>query len=125
MHDGAVPVIHAHSHSHDHHHDHDDRDLVEAAFVEGFRHTDDKANFLRLARIPVELTLDGAPYHLVRVRLEDDWEVGAVSRAFSAPSLAYHPLPGKMIAATPTLRFVYVSAADRRELSFAEVMDRA
>src|SRR5665647_3331347 len=56
-----------------------DIDLVEAAFVDGFRTANDPTSFLRLAHVPFEaMAADGAKLALLRVETEEIADVGAV-----------------------------------------------
>ena len=101
----------------------EDAHLLEAAFIEGFRAASDKASFLRLARIPHEWRgADGQGWKLVEVRIADDFEVGAAAPGFGTTELVYHPFPGAMIRRTTSLRFVYRTLHEVRELSWPEVM---
>lgn len=104
--------------------DHAEYHLIEAAFVEGFRQASDRLGFLRLANIPMELPgRDGAPgMKLLRVCIEDVFDVGVAAPGFGTRDLVYHPLPGERIKAQAGLRFVYVSAEGREDLSLADVI---
>lgn len=92
--------------------------LIEDTFIEGFRTASDRRGFLRLAAVPDELP-DGLK--LVEIRIEDHYTVGSAAPGFASSELVYHPLPAGMIRGENRLVFVYVSTAERRELSLAEV----
>ena len=102
---------------------HDERlGLMEAAFIEGFRDATDKLGFLMLARIPMELELDGADgLKLVEVKIEDAYEVGSAHPGFGARELVYHALPGAMVQHATQLMFVYVSMSGRQEMRYADI----
>ena len=103
--------------------EHEHAHAAEAAFIEGFRAASDKQAFLALARIPLELAApDGPSLKLVQVLLEDAVEVGRASRGFGSRELAYQPLPAPLVTSETRLRFRYISAAEVRELSLAEVI---
>jgi hypothetical protein len=102
---------------------HDDYHAIEDAFVAGFRQAPDKAGFLRLARIPLELSPEGElGLKLVEVRLDESFAVGSASPGFASRELVYHPLPGTMIKSETKLAFRYVSSAGIRDLSLADVL---
>jgi hypothetical protein len=112
----------------DHEHGHDDRvndpdlDLVEAAFVEGFRTAPDPTSFLRLANVPMALALpDGRTAHLLRVETEERCDVGAVSQVLGGGHRV-RPLPAKLVGRRRQLRFVYQADDDQPVvLDFAAV----
>ncbi len=84
-----------------------DLDLVEQAFLEGFRSTSDPVSFLRLAGIPLALALhDGGTAHLLRVEDEERCDVGAVSPKLGGGHIV-RPLPAKLVSRRRRLRFVY------------------
>jgi hypothetical protein len=104
--------------------DHAQYHAVEDAFVAGFREAPDKAGFLALARIPLELPGgEGPSLKLLEVVLEDSFEVGRASPGFASRELVYHPLPGKLVTSRTRLAFRYVSSERLRELSLAEVLE--
>jgi hypothetical protein len=103
--------------------DHAQYHAVEDAFIAGFREAPDKAGFLALARIPLELPGgEGPGLKLVEVVLEDSFEVGRASPGFASRELVYHPLPGKLVTSRTRLAFRYVSSERLEELSLAEVL---
>ena len=94
-------------------------DLLERAFVEGFRAATDKASFLRLAGIPLETDIDGEPgYKLMEVRLADSYAVGSAAPGFGGGGLVYHPFPGELVRLTTELVFVYCSTHGSRLLTW-------
>lgn len=99
--------------------------LLEAAFIDGFRAAADKASFLRLAGIPNEIRgTHGQAWKLVEVQVADRFEVGGVSPGFASPELVHHPFPGAMVRSTTSLRFVYRTLTETRELGWSAVMGR-
>ena len=116
-----------HDHDHGHGHDHDaadaDAEVVEAAFIEGFRRATDRRGFLVLAGVPFEIDGRGAPgWKLIEVRIDEGFTVGAASPGFGSGDLVYHPLPGGMVSGHAHARLVYVSAVGRHELTLAEAL---
>lgn len=106
--------------------DHEQYHAVEDAFIAGFRTAPDKAGFLALARIPLELADgDGPSLKLIEVILAESFEVGRASPGFGSRELVHHPLPGKLVTSRTRLSFRYVSIARVRELSLAEVLERS
>ena len=102
---------------------HDDYHAIEAAFVAGFRQAPDKTGFLRLARVPAELSPEGElGLKLIEVKLDESAVVGSASPGFASRELVYHPLPGPMIRSETKLLFRYVSATGVRDLSLADVL---
>ncbi len=83
---------------------------AEQAFIDGFRAASDKRAFLELAQIPFEL----GDLKLMQVQITDSCDVGSASPGFGRREMVYQPLPGTMIGARTSLKFVYVTA-DRRE----------
>ena len=97
-------------------------DLLERAFVEGFRAATDKVSFLRLAGIPLETDIDGEPgYKLMEVRLADTFMVGSAAPGFGGGALVYHPFPGELVRHAAELGFVYCSARGARTLTWDRV----
>lgn len=103
---------------------HDERmNLMEAAFIEGFRDASDKLGFQMLARIPMELDRDAADgLKLVEVKIEDAYEVGSAHPGFGTRELIYHALPGAMVQQETRLTFIYVSMSGRQELRYADIV---
>ena len=146
-HDGHThPHPHAHEHAHPHDHNqsggaahlhshphgpagnvaHDDRvqDFIDN-FIAGFRASEDKPGFLRLAQVPFEIhgDDDGPALKLVDVTIEDAFQVATASPAFASTELVYHPYPGRMVRQRTDMRFVYVSLTTRRDVMLAEMAE--
>ena len=119
-------AIHGHGHNHghaDHLHSHisegeaaDDLQVLTAQFIDGFREARDKAAYLRIAGVPLEIPDEagGPPLKLVDVTLTTEWQVGTASPSFGSRELSYLPFPGEMIAERTNLGFVYVSLDAKR-----------
>lgn len=116
---------HGHNHSHpDHLHSHmppedksSDLQILSTEFIEGFRAATDKAVYLKLAGVPLEIadTEGGPPLKLVDVALTTEWQVGTASPSFGSRELTYLPFPGAMVTERSNMGFVYVSL-DRKEV---------
>jgi hypothetical protein len=103
----------------DRHHE-EDVDLVEKAFVEGFRSAPDPTSFLRLSGIPFQARLqDGTVLKLLRVALETDVDTGALTPHLGGGSFRYDPLPAAMVSRRDRLAFVYFDGEGTRSLDFA------
>jgi len=103
-----------------------DLDLIEAAFVDGFRQASDPTSFLRLAQVPFELTsADGVRLVLLRVEVDAIADVGAIAPHLGGTSFRYDPLPARMVSRRSRLRFVYFDGERLRALGLAEVRDLA
>ncbi len=122
-----------HRHLHSHLHDvpqaavpdrqRDDDSLLADALMEGFDSAEDKASFLRMARIPQHLhAADGSTLRLVDVELRYAYQVATASPAFNADELVYLPFPANMIRERATMVFVYVSLRERRDVDLAEMV---
>jgi hypothetical protein len=99
-----------------------DLDLIEAAFVEGFREARDPTSFLRVAQVPFELaTADGTRLVLLRVEVDAIADVGAITPHLGGTSFRYDPLPARMVSRRSRLRFVYFDGQGLRALGLAEV----
>ena len=99
-----------------------DIDLVEAAFIDGFRTTNDPTSFLRLAHVPFEaMAADGAKLALLRVETEEIADVGAVMPHLGGETFRYDPLPAALVARRRRLRFIYFDGKDLRPLNLAAV----
>jgi hypothetical protein len=99
-----------------------DLDKVEAAFIDGFIHAPDTASFLRLGRIPFEMTAaDGAKLNLLRVEIDALADVGSLTPHLGGGSFRYDPLPESLVSHRRRLRFVYFDGENLRPLTFAEV----
>jgi len=99
-----------------------DLDLIEAAFVDGFRQASDPTSFLRLAQVPFELAgADGVRLVLLRVEVDAIADVGAITPHLGGTSFRYDPLPARMVSRRCRLRFVYFDGERLRALGLAEV----
>ena len=89
-----------------------------AQFIEGFAQATDKAAFLRIAGVPLEIPSQtiGAALKLVDVSITHQWQVGAASPAFGSDELSYLPYPGDLIRERVNCVFVYVSLKDRQDV---------
>jgi hypothetical protein len=108
-----------------HHHQGEPReadvDLVEAAFVEGFRTATDITSYLRLASIPfVGTAADGSRLGLLRVETDIAADVASLTPRVGGGGLNHAPLPAKLVSRRETLRFVYHDGETLRPLTFAE-----
>jgi hypothetical protein len=103
--------------------DHAEYHVVEDAFIAGLRNAPDKAGFLALARIPLELPDGQGPgLKLLEIVLEDSFEVGRASPGFASRELVYHSLPGRLVTSRTRLAFRYVSSERIKDMSLAEVL---
>jgi hypothetical protein len=100
-----------------------DLDKVEKAFVEGFVAATDPTSFLRLARVPFEMTREGASLRLLRVEIDALTDVGSLTPHLGGGTFRYDPLPANFISQRRRLRFVYFDGAGLRALSYAELRD--
>ncbi|MEL6278757.1 MAG: hypothetical protein AAFR28_07745 [Pseudomonadota bacterium] len=135
---------HRHAHGHDHTHTHthgpghngaegapyhlhshmspDDEaaelQALTAQFIEGFTQATDKAAFLRLAGVPLEIPSDSGAgaLKLVDVSITHQWQVGAASPAFGSDELSYLPYPGDLIKERVNCALIYVSLKERRDV---------
>ncbi len=117
----AGPPHHLHSHISDAK-TAEDVQALSAQFIDGFRAAADKAAFLRLAGIPLEIADEagGAPLKLVDISIRSDYQVGAASPAFGRADLSYLPYPGAMIRERENCILTYVSLTSRRDLDLRE-----
>ncbi len=133
---------HAHPHGPGHNHDHAppmhlhshmepedeaaELQVLSAQFIDGFRTAADKAAYLRLAGVPLELEdPDGGPaLKLVDLSLRTDWQVGTASPSFGSRELTYLPFPGPMIRERTNMAFVYVSLQRRVERDLRDFLKR-
>lgn len=114
-----------HNHAADHLHSHlrpedeaADLQVICAQFIEGFRDAKDKAAYLSIAHVPLEIPcVSGGPdLKLVDVNVKTEWQVGTASPSFGSRELSYLPFPGDMITERTNMAFVYVSALRREEV---------
>lgn len=112
------------AHAQPHDHGEPDLDQVEAAFVEGFMAASDPTSFLRLARIPFEVTAaDGARLVLLRVETDVVADIGSLTPHVGGGSFRYEPLPQSLVSRRRRLRFVYFDGGALRLLTFANVRE--
>ena len=114
-------AIHGHGHNHDHAdhlHSHisasdaaDELQVLTAQFIDGFREAKDKAAYLRIAGVPLEIAdpAGGPALKLVDITLTTEWQVGTASPSFGSRELSYLPYPGEMVTERTNMGFVYVS----------------
>ncbi|MDJ0942781.1 MAG: hypothetical protein QNJ30_04930 [Kiloniellales bacterium] len=133
---GQGPLGHNHPPDQEHLHSHphgeppaatgrswDDDSLLADALMEGFDAAEDKASFLRVARIPSQLSgRDGEVLRLVDVELRRAYQVATASPGFNAQGLVYLPFPASMIRERATMVFVYVSLRERRDVDLGEMV---
>ncbi|MEM9144851.1 MAG: hypothetical protein AAGC57_01540 [Pseudomonadota bacterium] len=114
---------HHHNHAADHLHSHmepanqaADLQVLATQFIDGFQEARDKAAYLRIAGVPLEIADEagGPSLKLVDVTLTRDWQVGSASPSFGSRELSYLPYPGEMIAERTNMAFVYVSLERKR-----------
>ena len=99
-----------------------DLDKVEAAFIDGFIDAPDPVSFLRLGRIPFEMTAaDGAKLNLLRVEIDALADVGSLTPHLGGGSFRYDPLPASLVSHRRRLRFVYFDGDKLRPLTFADI----
>lgn len=99
---------------------------LSAQFMEGFAAASDKAAFLRIAGVPLEIESEtgAAPLKLVDVSVTSQWQVGAASPAFGSAELSYLPFPGDMIRERSNCAFTYVSMTERRDVDLRVFLTR-
>jgi hypothetical protein len=100
-----------------------DLDKVEKAFVDGFLAATDPTSFLRLARVPFEMTANGTTLRLLRVEIDALTDVGSLTPHLGGGSFRYDPLPANFISQRRRLRFVYFDGENLRGMSYAEPRD--
>jgi hypothetical protein len=121
-----------HSHDHLHSHIHGDSEheraqeikVLTTAFVDGFRRSEDKTSYLRLANIPFSRKgSDGLKMHLIDVQIISNWQIGTASPAFASRELSYMPYPGKMVTERETMQFTYVSLTERADIDLVNLLN--
>lgn len=143
---------HHHHHGHGHHHDHphggrghnhspdgppdhlhshapeaeasEALHALTAQFIDGFRTASDKAAYLRIAGVPLEIESEtgGPMLKLVDVSVTSAWAVGAAAPAFGSADLSYLPYPGDLIRERTNCSLVYVSLRERRDMDLREFL---
>ena len=120
--DGAAQHLHSHLHGADEARREELQALCET-FIEGFRRAEDKTSFLRISGIPFEQPgADGRSLKLVDVEIAAGYQVGTATPAFGTPDLVYLPFPGSMVRERTSVRFVYVSLTERRDVDLTQLM---
>lgn len=100
-----------------------DLDKVEAAFVDGFLGAPDPTSFLRLARVPFEMTAEGTNLRLLRVEIDALTDVGGLTPHLGGGTFRYDPLPSNFVSRRRRLRFVYFDGTSLRGLTYAELRE--
>lgn len=130
-HDHAHGPGHNHSHDHMHSHVHTSPDkeredrlkVMAAAFIDGFRKTDDIPAFLALAGIAQHRNgSDGLKMHLIDTAIETKWQLGTASPAFGSRDLVHLPYPASMVQGRETMTFTYVSLTERFDIDLMELL---
>jgi hypothetical protein len=99
-----------------------DLDLVETAFVDAFIIAADPTSFLRLARVPFDMTRpDGIRLVLLRVEIDAVTDVGGIMPHLGGGSFRYDLLPAKITSRRRRLRFVYFDGTEVTPLTLGEV----
>jgi hypothetical protein len=100
-----------------------DLQVMTAQFIDGFTAARDKAAYLRIAGVPLEIDGPGGlPLKLVDVTLTTEWQVGTASPSFGTRELSYLPFPGEMIAERTNMGFVYVSMDEKKVVDLRDFM---
>ncbi len=137
-----------HSHDHHHHHHHGDNhshgiadhlhshtkeedkgaDLIAlgSQFIEGFMQAKDKAAYLKIAEIPLEMedSEGGKPLKLVDVQIKTGWQVGTATPSFGSNELSYLPYPGEMITEHTNMEFIYVSLSRKQKVDLRDILKK-
>ncbi|MEM7524751.1 MAG: hypothetical protein AAF360_13530 [Pseudomonadota bacterium] len=116
---------HLHSHVGDADHA-DELQILAAEFIAGWRASDDKAAYLRLAGVPMKIAdaKGGPSLKLVDVAIESAWQVAAANPAFGSRELNHQPYPGAMIKERTNMNFVYVSLNRREEVDLRDFLSK-
>jgi hypothetical protein len=131
-HDHAHHHGEGHNHAHANHlHSHMDPadeaaelQVLTGQFIDGFREARDKAAYLKIAGVPLEIADEagGPTLKLVDVSLTTEWQVGTASPSFGSRELSYLPFPGEMITERTNMGFVYVSMDAKRVVDLREFL---
>ena len=127
---GSIGHNHAADHLHSHLKPEDeaaDLQVLSTQFIEGFQAASDKAAYLNIAKVPLEIPCHhgGPNLKLVDVALKTEWQVGTASPSFGSAELSYLPFPGEMITERTNMAFVYVSAKRREEVDLRAFLSSA
>ena len=132
-HDHPHPHTHGAGHNHtrpDHLHSHMDAasaaadlQVLATQFIDGFVTARDKAAYLKIAGVPLEIgDGDGPSLKLVDVSLTSEWQVGTASPSFGSSELSYLPFPGEMVTERVNMGFVYVSLKAKRVVDLRDFL---
>lgn len=132
-HDHPHPHTHGAGHNHtrpDHLHSHMDAasaaadlQVLATQFIDGFVTARDKAAYLKIAGVPLEIGGgDGPSLKLVDVSLTSEWQVGTASPSFGSSELSYLPFPGEMVTERVNMGFVYVSLKAKRVVDLRDFL---
>ena len=120
-----------HNHAADHLHSHmkpedeaADLQVLCTQFIDGFHAAKDKAAYLKIAGVPLEMDCaDGGPgLKLVDVSVKTEWQVGTAAPAFGSRELSYLAFPGEMITERTNMAFVYVSSQRRQDVDLKDFL---
>lgn len=97
---------------------------LSAQFIDGFVKAEDKAAYLKLAGVPLEIDSDegGATLKLVDLSIASQWRIGAASPAFGSAELSYLPYPGDMIKERVNCALTYVSLTERKDVDLRDYL---
>lgn len=116
--------LHSHTHGDSEHERAEEIKVLTTAFVDGFRLSEDKTSYLRLANIPFNREgSDGLKMHLIDVQIISNWQIGTASPAFASRELSYMPYPGKMVTERETMQFTYVSLTERADIDLVTILN--
>lgn len=95
-----------------------------AQFIEGFKGATDKASYLRLNGIPLQIPspAGGKPLKLVDLAIESAWQLAAASPGFGGGELNHMMFPGQMIEERVNCRLTYVSLSERQDVDLREML---
>ena len=101
-----------------------DLQVLTSQFIDGFREARDKAAYLHIAGVPLEIPDEGGgpTLKLIDVKASTEWQVGTASPSFGNRELSYLPLPGEMISERTNLGFVYVSLDAKRVVDLRDFL---
>ena len=123
-HHGGHDHLHSHTHGDSEHEKAEETKVLTTAFVDGFRVSEDKTSFLRLANVPFHRKgSDGLKMHLIDVQIIANWQIGTASPAFASRELSYMPYPGKMVTERETMQFTYVSLTERADIDLVDLLN--
>jgi hypothetical protein len=101
----------------------EDLQALAEAFIDGFRQSDDKTSYLRLAGVPDTIEgPDGLARRLVDVTVTDGFQVATASPGFGSRELVYLPYPGAMVRPRTTLTLIYVSLTGRSDVDLVDLL---